>query len=114
MPAPRADEEHSGIFIERISLAGGWIAEGDGAANRVAQIELPVQQVLPRGRGRILKVRHEHLGTTIERVDDHLAVYRSSNFYATIKQVGGQGSDRPLGIADVRGFRQKVRPLACV
>src|SRR3546814_2726433 len=44
------------------------------SGDRVAQVELALDQVVPGRRRRVLEVRHEDAGAAVQRVDDHLAV----------------------------------------
>ena len=114
VPAARADEEDGGLVVELVTLSGGRVVEGDGAADGVAQVELAVEQVLPGGRGGVFEVGHEDLRAGVERVDDHLAIDRAGDLDAAVEQVGGQRRDGPVGVADVRGLGQEVGLLAGV
>src|SRR5207249_2059438 len=65
----RAHQEHGGLLMETVLLARGRIVEGEPSANRVAEVELPFDEVIP-GRGiRVLEIRHEEIGARVERVD---------------------------------------------
>ena len=114
VPAAGADEEDGGRVVEFVTLFGGRVFEGDGAADGVAQVELAVEQVVPGGRGGVLEVGHEDLGAGVEGVDDHLAVDGAGDLDAAVEQVGGDGRDGPLGVADVLGLGQEVGLLAGV
>ena len=48
----------------------------------------------------VLKVGHVGLRTGIQRVDDHLAVDRSSNFHAAVLKVRRNRVDAPIAFAD--------------
>ena len=108
MPAARADEEDGGVVDELVTLFGGGVVEGDGAADGVAQVELAVEQVVPGGRGGVLEVGHEDLGAGVERVDDHLAVDGAGDLDAAVLEVGGDGRDGPRGFANLARFREEV------
>jgi len=84
----------------------------DRPPHRVSQVELSFHHVVPRRRSRILKVRHEHLRTRVQRIDDHLAVHRPCNLHAPIQQIRGQGSHRPLALANMFRLLQKIRTLS--
>ncbi len=108
VPAARADEEHGGVFDERVVLVRGGVVEGDGAADGVDEIELAVEQVLPGGRGGVFEVGHEDACAGVERVDDHLAVDGAGDLDAAVLQVGGDGRDGPGGFADLACRGEKV------
>src|SRR5204862_2540889 len=74
--------------------------EIDRTVHSVAKIHLAFEIVLPsRGIG-VLKVSHENVGAGIQRVDDHLAVNRPSDFDAAVEErseerrVGKGGRER--------------------
>src|SRR3546814_10440532 len=75
---------------------------------RVEQICLPLDDIGPAWRRRVLEVGHETLRARVERVDHHLAVCRAGNLYAAIEEVGGNVADPPIPGADRSGFRQEV------
>src|SRR3546814_3951931 len=75
---------------------------------RVEQICLPLDDIGPAWRRRVLEVGHENLRARVERVDHHLAVCRAGNLYAAIEEVGGNVADPPIPGADRSGFRQEV------
>ena len=114
VPAARADEEHGGVGLEFVVLAGGGVVVGDGAAHGVAQVELAFEDVLPGGCGGVLEVGHEDLRAGVERVDDHLAVDGAGDLDAAVEQVFRQRRGDPLGVADVLGLGQEVRAFARV
>ena len=62
-------------------------------ADRVAQVDLALDQVLPGRRVGVLEVGHEDLGAGVERVDDHLAVDRAGDLDPAILQIGGNRRD---------------------
>ena len=75
---------------------------------------MAVEQIVPRGCGRVLEVGHEDFGAGVERVDDHLAIDWTGNLDAAVEQVGGQRGYGPFGFADVRGLEEEVGLVACV
>src|SRR5215468_5356336 len=89
MPASRTHKQHRRSLVELVALAGGGIGKGDGAAHRVHEVALSFDLIRPGWRIRILKVRHEHARTRIQRVDNHLSVYRTRNFHPSVLQIGG-------------------------
>ena len=106
-------DKHGRIGVQGISLpfrAG----VGDGAVDRIAQVDLTLDHLVPGRCQRILEVRHEHLDVGVEGVDHHLALDRAGDLHAAILQVGGNAAHRPVSGADVGGFRQKIGQLAAV
>src|SRR5262249_9576165 len=71
MPAARADNQGRNMRIELITLPFRACV-ADGPSDSVAQVGLSFEIVLPRGRVRIFKIGHEHVGARVQRVDDHL------------------------------------------
>src|SRR5208282_692209 len=86
----------------------------DGSPNRVAQIVLAFDIVVPGGRIRVLEIGHENTGTRVQRVDDHLAIDRAGNFHATVEEILRNRRHFPLPLADSDRFRQKVRRYAMI
>ena len=113
VPAARAHEQGRQVLAERVVLAAA--RQRDGAVDRVAQVDLTLDRVLPGRRVRVLEVGHEHLRAGVQRVDDHLAVHRPGDLGATVLEVGGGGCDLPRRVvADALGLGQEVRELAGV
>ena len=86
----------------------------DGSVDRVAQIELAFEIVLPGGRIGVFEIRHENVGAGVQRVDDHLAVDGARDLDAAVEQIVRNGRNRPFGVADVGGFGKEVGQLAGV
>ena len=61
---------------------------------------------------RVLKIRHEDLGTGIEGVDDHLAFDRARYFHTAFQQVGRQRRNLPLGFTNLLSLRQEMREFS--
>ncbi len=106
VPASRAHQERCGFGVERI-LPPIRVLEGDRAANRVVEILLPIDDVVPCGGRGVLQVGHEDLGPGVESVDDHLAVARPGDLDPAILQVVRRGSDLPVVLANRCGFREE-------
>ena len=113
MPAARPHQQRRHLGIEVVALALGTDV-ADGALDRVAQIELAFEIVLPGGRIRILEIRHEDVGAGVQRIDDHLAVDRARDLDTAVEQVVRNGRDGPFGFADAGGFGEEVGQLAGV
>jgi hypothetical protein len=56
VPAAGADEELGGSVVELVLPPARRVAEADGASHGIPQVDLPVHQVLPRRRQRVLEV----------------------------------------------------------
>ena len=59
----------------------------------------------------VLEIGHEHVRARVQRVDDHLAIYRSGDFYASVEQIGGNWRHLPFCLPNLRRFREKVGHL---
>ena len=114
VPAARPHEQDRGLVLERVLLARLGRRERDRAADRVAEVDLPVDQVVPGGAVGVLEVGHEDARARVERVDDHLPVGRPGDLDAAIEQVLGQRGHGPVAGAHVGRLGQEVRPLAGV
>ena len=73
------------------------------AVDGVAQVDLALDHVLPRGGVGILVVREPHLGARVHRVDGHLAVRRSGDLDATVVESGARTRDAPRRVRPDRG-----------
>ena len=113
VPAARADEQDGGLRVQPVGLALGRRVV-DAAANRVAQVDVPLQVVVPLRRVRVLEVRHEDVGAGIERVDHHLPVDRPRDLDPPVDDVGGDRRAGPVAVADGAGFGKEVRQRAGV
>ena len=112
VPSARAHEQRSRLLVELVLLAFG-AGEADLAPHRIAQVHLAIDHVAPGGRGRILKIGHEDIGAGIERVDHHLAIDRAGNLDAAVLEIGRNGRDAPLTLANGGRFRQKIVEFPC-
>ena len=84
MPAARTGNDGGDFILQRIFFpfrAG----VGQREAGGIAHVNLPLQQVFPRGRIGVLEVCHPTLRPGIKRVDRHFAIYWTRNFRAPIK-----------------------------
>ena len=87
VPAARTHEQRGQLVLQRVGLALRR-DEIDAAADRVAQVDVALDVVVPARRVRVLEVGHEHLRARVERVDDHLAIDRPGDLDAAIGDVG--------------------------
>src|SRR6266404_6172285 len=108
MPASGPNHQGGGRVVQLVWLAFRT-GEPDGAVDRVAQVDVTVHIVLPGGRVGVFKIRHEHAGSGVQRVDHHLAVNGTSDLHPAVRQIARNGSDSPLFLANPGGFREKLR-----
>src|SRR6185437_12528082 len=114
MPTARTNEQNCRLVDQSVPLAGLRVSKRNRPSYRVAKIQLAFNEVLPCWGCGVLEVRHENLGATVQRIDDHLAVNRSGNLHAAIKQIFRHRCDRPFRLANLTCFRKKVRALSRV
>src|SRR5919204_2236004 len=110
MPAAWPDDEHRGLIVQLVML--GSLLETDRAAHRIAQVELPVDHVVPRRAVCVLEIRHEGGGARVERVDHHLAIGRAGDLDAAVEQIFWLCRDAPLALTDGGSLPQEVGALA--
>ena len=90
------------------------VCETNRAADRVAQIDLPFDHVVPVRRVRVFKVRHENLRARIKRVDHHLAIGRPGDLDAAVLDVRRNRRAGPVAFPNRFCFRQKIEGFAAV
>jgi len=112
VPAARAHDQCRRARAKPVRLATARIDVADFAVDGVAQIDLAVDHVLPGRGGRILEIGHERLHRCVERIDDHLAIDRPGDFYASIQKIRRHRRNAPGGGACRGGFRQEFRQCA--
>ena len=100
----------SRLLVQAVLLLAG--VELDRAVERVRQVDLALDAVLPGRRVRVLEVGHEHLRARVERVDHHLPVDRAGDLDAAVLQLGRDRRDAPVALADVLRLGQEVGQLA--
>ncbi len=113
VPAARAHEQHRYLVVQAIGLAVR-VDVADGAGDRIAQIDLGIDDVVPARRHRVFQVRHVHAGAGIEAVDQHLALRRPGDLDAPVLQFGGHRGDGPVAVAHAGGLGQEIGQFACV
>jgi hypothetical protein len=107
VPAARARDQHRGLVVQPILLA--VLPETDVAAHSIAQVDLPVDHVVPGRAIGVLEVGHEGRGAAIQRIDDHLAVGGTRDLDTPVEQVCGLRSDFPLRVTDLFRSLEKIR-----
>ena len=113
VPATGADDQHRRVILEPVLLAFG-AGELDFVTDRVTQIDLALDHVLPGRRQRVLAVSHEYPGAGIQRIDHHLAVGGAGNLDAAILEVVGDCTDAPVVGANLPGRGEEIGEIAFV
>ena len=103
MPAARSRHQYRGLVVQFVFLS--FLVKSDGAAHRIAQVDLTVDHVVPSRRIGVFEVGHEYGAAAVERVDHHLAIGGTGDFNPTVEHVGGLRRDLPFGTADARRLR---------
>jgi len=113
VPATWTHLQRGDLVIELVGLA--FLFQSQGAANRLAEIDLALNLVVPRRRIRIFEVGHVAVGARVERVDHHLGVDRTGDFDATAFQRFRQRRDLPGRIiTNVFGFSEEIEFFTCI
>ena len=87
--------------------------EVDAPVEGVDEVELAVDDVVPRRRRGVLEVGEPHVGARVERVDRHLAADRPGDLDATVVQPGRHRGDPPRRVvADLDRLGEEVEVLA--
>ena len=113
VPAAGPDQERGGVLVQAVLLALGTRVT-DHSADGVADVDLSLEGGVPgRGVG-VLEVGHEHPRPGVERIDHHLAIDGPGDLDPAVEQVGRDGSNLPVPLADAPGLGQEVRLPAAV
>ena len=112
VPAARARDEHCRLLVQPVGLPLGL--ELDRAAHRLGEVALSLDDVLPRGRERVLEVGHEHARARVHGVDRHLAVERARDLDTPVEEVRRCRRDAPVALAHTARRGQEVRERARV
>src|SRR5439155_5366425 len=107
MPAARPHEECGQRGVQLVFLAIGRDVV-DPAPDRVAQVDVALDVVVPFGRIGVLEVGHEYARARIESIDDHLALDRAGDLDATVPEVRRNRGAGPAGGADRTRLREGV------
>ena len=107
MPSTRSHQQRRGRVDELVVAAVGAVV-GDRAVDRVTQVQLAVDHVVPGRRGRVLTVGHEPVGARVQRVDHQLAVGRTGDLHPALGQRLGRRRDLPITLADRGGVAQEA------
>ncbi|CSA53047.1 Uncharacterised protein [Vibrio cholerae] len=109
MQTAHAADEHRWVGIELITLAIVWVGIAYAAQNRITQVDLPIQHLIPRGRHRIFKVSHKDFHIRVQCINHHFAIGWPRDLYATILQIVWNAENLPASFTDIFGFRKKIR-----
>ena len=100
VPAARTDEEHGDLVVQRVALLA--LLERDRPLDRVREVLLAADDVLPGRRVRVLEVGHVDPSAGVEGVDDHLPIARrAGDLDAAVLEVGRDGRDTPVAFANL-------------
>jgi hypothetical protein len=109
MPAARTHEQPRDLVVQLVVLLAR--VQRDRAVERVREVALPLDAVLPGRRVGVLEVRHEHPRARVERVDHHLPVDRPGDLNPTVGDLVGERRDPPVALADGHGLGEEVGQL---
>ena len=113
MPTARPDEENGDLVVQLVPLLA--LLKRDRPLDRVREVLLTADDVLPRGRVRVLEVGHVDACAGIEGVDDHLAVPgRAGDLDPAILKIRRSGRHAPLAVAHGARGVEEVGKLAAL
>jgi len=112
VPAARAHLQGGDLVVELVGLA--VLLQRQRAADRLAEVDLALDLVLPLRGVAVLEVGHVAVGARVERVDDHLGLDRARDLDAAAGQRGRQRRDLPVALANGARRLEEVGPLARV
>jgi hypothetical protein len=114
VPAARADHDRGQLVVrvQRVDLA--LVAgEVDGPVQRVLQVELAGDHVVPQWRVGVLEVSQPDVRAGVQRVDRHLAVGGAGDLDPPVDQAGRGLSDPPGRVVTrIPRLRQEVERAA--
>ena len=113
VPAARAHQQRRHRAVQAIFAAIG-VGELDPAVDRIAQVDVPLDVIVPGGRVGVLEVGHEYFRARVQRVDHHLAVDWPGDLYPSVLQISRDGRGHPVAGANVGGFGKEVGQRAGV
>lgn len=100
VPSTRTHQKSGGLAVKLVCLVAGLVLVGDGPVDSVTQVDLPVHDVVPGWRQGVFEVGHEHLGSAVEGVDDHLALHGAGDLHSPVGDGGRGWGARPVALAD--------------
>ena len=112
VPAARPDDDGRQLVgRDRVRLAFRR-GERQPVADRVVQVELALDDVLPQRGVRVLVVGQPHPGTGVERVDGHLGVGRPGDLHPPVDQAGRRRRHPPVPLPHILGLGEEVQGAA--
>ena len=99
-PRGRTSERRH-LVVQLVDLVA--LLEPDRPVDRVGEVALPVDHVLPRRRVRVLEVGHEDLRAAVQGVDHHLAIGRPGDLDAAVGQIRRRRRHAPVALAHASG-----------
>jgi hypothetical protein len=112
VPAARTHDQRGRNVVQRVVLAFG--IQLYAAIHSIAQVDLPFNNVGPRGRQGILAIRHEDTRTGIQCIDDHFAVGGPGDFDAAVTQILRYAANFPLRFAYLACLREEIGHLSVI
>jgi hypothetical protein len=106
VPAARPHEQRRHLVVQPVLLLAA--VELDRALERVREVDLSREAVLPGRRVRVLEVGHEHPRAGVQGVDHHLPVDRAGDLDTPVLQRLGDRGDAPVRAADLLRLAQEV------
>ncbi|MFL6752412.1 MAG: hypothetical protein ACJ8FL_04200, partial [Sphingomicrobium sp.] len=100
------------MLTDLVPLAAVGVCVVEPAEPIIAQIHLALDQLVPGRRGRVLEIGHIGLCAAVHRIDQHLGVGRAGALDPPVEEVGGDGADRPLRLANVASLLGEFGQLA--
>jgi hypothetical protein len=111
VPSPRTHQQ-GGEVVSQLVLPAVRARELDRLIDGIDEIHVALGHVGPCRGVRVLEVRHEAVGSGVERVDDHLAIGRARYLDPAVLHVARRRGDLPVPRTHALGARQEVQPLA--
>jgi hypothetical protein len=113
VPTARANKQHRGFLVQFIFFSFR-APKSDRTPDRVAQIDLAFDHVLPSRRIGVLEIGHEHFRAGVQRVDHHFTVGRARDLNPAVAQIVWDRRAAPVMLANFLGRGQEVREFASI
>ena len=107
VPAPGAHHRHRPLVGKAVLLAFG-APELEGALDRLGEVGLAADHVVPHRRVGVLEVDHEDIRTRIECVDEHLGFGRAGDLHPPVGQRRRRRRHLPVAVAHAGRLREEV------
>jgi hypothetical protein len=113
VPAPGPYQQRGHLVLQTVLLPLVR-RQLDGAPHRILTVALAGDHVLPRGRQRILEIRHEHVRARVERVDHHLPLHGPRDLHDPLAQVRRRVGHAPVPRPHLPRLVQEIGHLAAL